>query len=181
MKNKKLKTKDTNEKIKKDKKKKVQVKELKKEVEDLDNKWKRALADYQNLEKEVERQKKEWTQFSTSQLILRLLPILESLEKASQHLKDRGLELTVGELKKVLEEEGLTPIEIWPGSQFDANLMECIEVQKGEEGKVLKVLEKGYKLKGRVLKIVRVAVGKSKIEKEKETQAKEQLQKGDYM
>ena len=159
-----------------------EIKELKAAVEDLTNKWKRALADYQNLEKNVSEQKKQWFHWAGSELILKLLTVVENLEKTAAHLKDQGLILTVDQFKKILAEEGLEPIKIEPGkTKFDAHLMECIDVQKGEDNQVLKVLEKGYKLKDGLLKPARVVVGKQKIETKPTDEAKEQRLKGEYM
>jgi len=146
-------------KKKDEKEKKIEV--LQGQIADLTSKWKRALADYQNLEKNSQQEKKNWIEFTSSDLILKLLPVIESLEKAEEHLKNKGLELTIDQLKNILEKEGLQSIPIKAGeSTFNADVMECIGVEKGEEGKVLKVAEKGYTLKGRLLKPARVVVGK---------------------
>ncbi|MGB9637535.1 MAG: nucleotide exchange factor GrpE, partial [Microgenomates group bacterium] len=72
---------------------KKDIETLKKEVETLTNSWKRALADYQNLEKRYEREKADFVQYANSRLILRLLEVLEHLEKAAETLKDKGLDL----------------------------------------------------------------------------------------
>jgi len=145
----------------KSKKEELKIEQLKSQIEDLTNKWRRALADYQNLEKNVCEQKKHWIAWANSDLILKLLPAVDNLEKTAKHLQDQGLNLTIGQLKKVLTDEGLELIKIEPQkTKFDVNLMECVDIQKGEEERVLKVLEKGYKLKGRLLKPARVVVGK---------------------
>ena len=65
--------------------KKQTVNELKKEITELDNKWKRALADYQNLERRTGEEKKDFAQYANSELILKILPGLDSLEKAQEH------------------------------------------------------------------------------------------------
>jgi len=135
-------------------------KQLQNQVDDLTNKWKRALADYQNLEKNIKASKNDWIDFAAKELVLKLLPVMDHLEKSAAHLKDKGLELVYGQFKKILQDEGLEELIISPGQDFDANLMECVDVQEGQENKVLKILEKGYKLKGKVLKTARVVVGK---------------------
>jgi molecular chaperone GrpE len=158
------------------------VEELKTKINQLENNWKRALADYQNLEKQVQAQKRDWLDFATRELVLKLLPILSNLEKSAAHLKDKGLELTVGQFKKLLEQEGLEEIVVEPGkTNFDAAWMECIDVARGKENQVIKVLEKGYKLKGRLLRTAQVVVGKEKPDERQEKLAKDQLQKGNYM
>lgn len=140
---------------------KLEIEELKLQIADLTNKWKRALADYQNLEKNAAEQKKQWAAWAGSDLILKLLPVLENLKKAANHLKDEGLNLTVNEWQKIFEEEGLQVVKIEAGkSKFTPEYMECIGFRKGENNIVLEVAEQGYYLKGKLLKPAKVVVGK---------------------
>lgn len=134
--------------------------QYKKRIEELENNWKRAVADYRNLETRCALEKKDWVNFSTSQLLVKLIPAMENLEKASVHLHDKGLELVVKQVKDVLQSENLEEIKIQSGDKYDAQVMECVEAAQGPEGKVLKVVEKGYRLAGRLLKPARVIVGK---------------------
>ncbi len=132
----------------------------KKQIEDLTNRWKRALADYQNLEKRYEKEKADFVQFANSNLILKLLNILGHLEKASEHLKDEGLDLVIVEFKRLLNNEGLEEIDCL-GKPFDPEIMEAIEVVKGgEANRVAEVVGKGYMLKGRLLSAAKVKVYK---------------------
>jgi len=135
--------------------------ELEEKISELTNNWKRALADYQNLEKRYDKEKQDFVQFATSGLILKLLSALDHFERIQNYLKDDGLDLAIKEFKKVLVEEGLDEIEAL-GQQFNPMEMEAIEVGEGEEGKVLEVLQKGYRLKGRVLRPAKVKVGQVK-------------------
>jgi len=135
--------------------------ELEEKISELTNNWKRALADYQNLEKRYDKEKQDFVQFATSGLILKLLSVLDHFERIQNYLKDDGLDLAIKEFKKVLVEEGLDEIEAL-GQQFNPMEMEAVEVGEGEEGKVLEVLQKGYRLKGRVLRPAKVKVGQVK-------------------
>lgn len=129
---------------------------------DLTNKYKRALADYQNLEKNVQEHKQQWIDFASGQLILKLLPVFQNLTKSAKQLNNEGLNLTIEQFKKALSEEGLEEIKIQSGkTEFNAEIMECIEARKGKQGTVLEVLEKGYNLKEKVLKPAKVIVGKN--------------------
>jgi len=129
-----------------------------KQIEDLTNRWKRALADYQNLEKRYEKDKTDFVQFANANLILKLLIILSHLEKAEEHLKDDGLDLIVGEFKRVLTGEGLEEIKCL-GEEFNPEFMEAVEaVRDGKKNKVAEVLNKGYLLKGKVLLPAKVKV-----------------------
>jgi len=133
----------------------------KKQLEELTKKWHRALADYQNLEKRAGLEKEEFAKFANAQLILKILPGLDSLEKAGKHLKDEGLKLALKQLNDELGGEGLEKIETL-GQDFDPETMECLEVTEGEEGKVLDEIRPGYKLNKRVLRVAQVRVGKNK-------------------
>ena len=67
-----------------------QIKELKAQIIDLDAKWKRALADYQNLQKRTENERKNFIRFANATLIEKPLDIIDDLERAAKHLKDDG-------------------------------------------------------------------------------------------
>ena len=130
------------------------------EIEELTSRWKRALADYQNLEKRYEREKSDFVQFANANLILKLLSVLGHLEKASEALGDKGLTMVVDELKRILAEEGLEEVKCL-GEDFNPETMEAIEVIAGEEdNKVAEIISKGYQLKGKSLLPAKVKVFK---------------------
>lgn len=140
---------------------KKDAKILKKEIETLTNSWKRALADYQNLQKRYEKEKADFIQFANAGLILKLLAVLDHLERVQTYLEDDGLDLAIREFKKVLIEEGLDEIEV-VDKEFNPEEMEAVETVEGEEGKVAEVLCKGYQLKGKVIRPSKVKVGQVK-------------------
>lgn len=170
------KTKDKREEVNKE------VEELKKRIEELENNWKRALADYQNLEKRVAEERKEWMLKANKELLLHLLPVLDTLMQAAKHSKDEGLTLSVKQFLDTLKQEGLERIGT-VGKIFDPELMECVDTGEGEEGKVLEEVRTGYKYitNGTILRTSLVKVGKKIQEKQEEEKAKKELQKGDYM
>lgn len=134
------------------------IKELQDKVESLDNSWKRALADYSNLEKRTADEKENFLTLVKIQIVESFLPFFDNLEKIQEHSKDEGLNLTLKDLQKVLKNIGVEEIEA-EGKDFDHNIMEAIEVQKGEKNKVLKIIQKGYLLNGFLLRPAKVAVG----------------------
>ncbi|GAG39247.1 unnamed protein product, partial [marine sediment metagenome] len=75
--------------------KKITIKELHAQIKDLTDKWKRALADYANLEKRTAGEKQDFIKFSNAVLLDKLLSVLDDLERAEHHLKDKGLTLAV--------------------------------------------------------------------------------------
>lgn len=132
---------------------------LQKRIEELEHQLKRALADYQNLEKRVQQEKGEWIRSANKDLILRLLPALDTLLLAGKHVSDQGLALSIQEFLDVLKEEGVARIET-EGKDFDPLLMECVETQEGQEGKVYSEVRVGYTLHGRAVRPAQVKVGK---------------------
>ncbi len=134
--------------------------DLERQIIELTGHWKRALADYQNLEKRHEREKAEFVEYANSGLILKLVAVLDHLERAQAHLKDDGLDLAIKEFEKVLTEEGLQEIEAL-GKEFNPLEMEAVEIVTGEKNnQIAEVVNKGYSLKGRVIRPARVKVFK---------------------
>jgi molecular chaperone GrpE len=130
------------------------------ELLNLENQLKRALADYQNLEKRIASEKSSWILSSNKNLLLKLLPGLDSLLLAEIHTQDEGVKLSIKHFLDILENEGVKKIET-VGKAFDPNLMEAITTQVGEDGKVLEEVRAGYMLYETVLRPAQVIVGKS--------------------
>ncbi len=120
----------------------------------------RALADYDNLVKRTEAEKAIWMSFAKKDLLIKFLPTVDSLETAQKHLKDQGLDLVLGEIKKVFEDEGI--VEIDASGEFDANLHEAVDaVAGGKKNMIADVLQKGYKFTdGDVIRHAKVKVYK---------------------
>ena len=68
------------------------------ELADMENNWKRALADYRNLEKRVAEERELIAAFSNAALVTRLLSVVDNLEILSNHVNDAGLVLILKEL-----------------------------------------------------------------------------------
>ena len=144
--------------------------ELEKRIEELENFWKRAVADYRNLQKRVEEEKVGWKDFANESLLKNLLPVLDNIERVSSHVKDHGLDLTVKDFKQVLKNEGVEEIKS-SDEDFDPLVMEAIDVVEGEKNKVIETVLKGYLLQQKLLRPARVKVGGGKSETEtKETE-----------
>lgn len=123
------------------------------------NNWKRAVADYQNLEKRVLGERANWIRLANKELILRLLPVLDTLILIQKHVQDEGFTLSVKQFSNVLQEEGVKHLEV-EGKKFDPRTMECVDMGQGEEGKVIEELQAGYMLHDVVLRPAKVKVGK---------------------
>lgn len=133
-----------------------------KEVLEWKSKYLRALADYQNLEKRVSAQRIEDIKYAARNLIVKLLSVLDVLEKAEKHINDQGLNLAVKSFKEILKDEQVTKIEVLQ-RKFNPQEMECVEVVVSDkEDEVIEEVRAGYKLADRVIRVAQVKVGKKK-------------------
>ena len=129
----------------------------------------RKQAELDNFRKRVQREKEDFLQHAAADLIRALLPTLDGFERALQHrhadVPDKffqGIELIHKELRDVLTRAGLAPIET-VGKTFDPHLhqaVETVEAGKHRDQEIVEELQRGYRLKQRLLRpaIVKVAV-----------------------
>lgn len=135
-----------------------EIEESEDEVKVLQDQLRRAVADYQNLEKRTEEKRSEWVMTSNASLIKKLIPVLDNLFLAQKHIKDDGLDLSIQKFLDVLKEEGVDEIKT-KGEEFNPHLMECVSVQEGDENKVLEEVRKGFIMNDIVLRPAQVIVG----------------------
>ena len=154
-----------------------EIERLKMEVEHWKNEYYRAYADTQNLRKSLEKDHQDAMKYRAEGFIENLLPILDSFHVVlSQEIEDPtlknyliGFQFIYRNLVAVLENEGVTEISPNIGDKFDAKTMNAVELQDsdGEEGLVVKVITKGYKLHDRLVRPVNVIVsGKPHVDEE---------------
>jgi molecular chaperone GrpE len=129
-----------------------------KEENEYKEKYIRALADYQNLSKRIEREREEIQQSASSWIILKLLPVLDDLELAKDNTEEKGIELIYNKLWNILEKEGIRKMEIKENDAFDPEKMEAIDAESG--GEKLKIVRSGYIMKGKILRPAQVKVVK---------------------
>jgi len=152
----KLTMKDDN-KVKKSEEKKNQEEK----INEFEDKYKRALADYQNLTKRTAEEKSNWAKIASYDLVLKLLPVLDTLMLASQNIKDKGLDIAISQFIDVLKQEGVHRIET-VGKTFDPKTMEAVATEIGKEGIVIEEMRPGYMSNDLVLRAAMVKVGKEK-------------------
>lgn len=133
-------------------------------------KWKdiaaRAQADLQNARMRMEKEGQEMRVYAVQALIERLLPTIDNFRRSFEHLPAdlvshewvKGLKTTEEQLLKDLEAVGLKRIHPL-GQPVDPHGHEVIQVAPGEKDTVVKVLEDGYELSGKVIKPARVVAG----------------------
>ncbi len=130
----------------------------KEKINELENNWKRALADYKNLEKRVSEDRVEIVRFANRTLILKMIWVLDNLEALEKHSDDDGIEMILKEFRQILVDEGLEEIDT-EGKKFDESEMEAIELVDGDEGKVIEEVQNGYKLHNKIIRPAKVKVG----------------------
>ena len=146
-----------------------EIAELKESLTELENNWKRALADYRNLERRAAEEKDEATKFANFVLVSELIDVYDNLLMVKKHSKDKGLHMVVAQLDRVLKGAGLNKIEA-TGKPFDERLMEAIDTRDVDDANknnvVLEEISAGYQFKGKLVKPARVIVGKFNTETE---------------
>lgn len=136
-----------------------EVSTFEQELKEVEGKYKRALADYQNLEKRVREERIQWIKAANKELLLRILIVLDTLLLAKKHSDEKTLGIATQQFLDVLRSEGVVLIET-KGKKFDPKLMECITVVEGKDGEVIEELRPGFMLHDSVLRPAHVSVGK---------------------
>ncbi|MEE9248520.1 MAG: nucleotide exchange factor GrpE [Dehalococcoidia bacterium] len=141
--------------------------------------WQRAQADFINYKKRMEQEKEELATFANASLIASLLSVLDDFERAQNSMPSSIMGITWVEgvfmmhkkLLAILESHGLSKVDAL-GQDFDPSLHEAVLYGEGDDGKVVEELQKGYKLRDRVIRPAMVQVGKgAKQEEAKEEEA----------
>jgi molecular chaperone GrpE len=143
-----------------------------------DDRLLRLAADFENYKKRAARERQEYVALANERLLAELLPILDDLERAltaaERHeegqLED-GVRLVHRSLAALLERYGVTGIET--DGKFDPHVHEALLSQpsEAEEGSVIDVVQKGYKLGDRVVRPARVVVAAAPAQEEFEGDA----------
>jgi molecular chaperone GrpE len=131
----------------------------------------RVQADFVNYKRRVEQEREDQARSANRELILKLLPALDDLQRALRSAPEgmadtdwfRGMALVERKLTSTLEEEGLEVIEA-EGEEFDPHEHEaifCEECGQAEVDIVKSVVREGYKLNGKVIRPAQVVVSKA--------------------
>jgi len=123
--------------------------------------WQKSQADFVNLRKRDEEEKKEFAKFATKSLLLELIPVLDSFNIAmSSGHKDLGP--IYNQFSSILKSNGLEEIDA-VGKTFDPNFHEGVGMvktdKKEEDHVVLEVVQNGYLLSGKVIRPAKVRIG----------------------
>ncbi|TAN32738.1 nucleotide exchange factor GrpE [Patescibacteria group bacterium] len=141
--------------------------------------WKRALADYKNLQNEIARCKSDWAKMSEAQILQEFIPVYDNLKRGLavslpllegekpeeqrgwEQLK-QGIEYVKKQFGEVLKAHGVEEIKTI-GEQFDPRWHEAVgeeEADGAEAGAIVREVDSGYKVGDRVIKPAKVIVAK---------------------
>jgi molecular chaperone GrpE len=134
--------------------------EARKERDEYLDALQRLKAEFDNYRKRVARDQQELAARAHERLVKELVPILDDLERALAHEGDldEGIRLIHRQFSEALAKEGLT--EVSTDGKFDPHTQEALLSQPSdaEEGDVIQVVQKGYRLGDRVLRPARVVI-----------------------
>ena len=146
------------------------VKKLEAELEEWKNSYTRKLAEFQNFTKRKENEVAEMRKYASEGIIVKLLDNIDNLERAVDASKEsqnfdsliEGVNMILNNLKHLLAEEGVEEIEA-AGKEYDPYEHKAMITENKEElddNVVLQVFQKGYKMKGKVVRPAMVTVNK---------------------
>ena len=143
------------------------------EQEAAENKaaWQRSAADFQNYRRRMDQQREEEAALANEVLLLKLLTIADDLDRAIEHVPAdlqhspwvEGIGAIDRKLRAILESEGVSTAEPAEGKPFDPREHDAIAYEESEEmpeGTVLRELQRGYRIRDRVLRPSLVSVAK---------------------
>ncbi|MEI6836038.1 MAG: nucleotide exchange factor GrpE [Candidatus Falkowbacteria bacterium] len=130
--------------------------------QDFENKYRRALADYQNLLKNTAQEKSDFAKYAISDLLHDIIPVYDHLKMSLSNLPTEeensawvtGVKYVLKQFKEALESRGVVEIKT-VGEKFDHNTMEALE---GQGEIVAREVMSGYMLNGRLFRAAKVAV-----------------------
>jgi molecular chaperone GrpE len=144
--------------------------QLKKDVSQEKDKFLRLFAEFENYKKRTSRERIELFKTANEDLMTVLLPILDDFDRGLSEIKKakdkellKGMELIKNKLQNSLTQKGLSIMEVKQGDVFDVEIHEAItQIPAPSEdlkGKIIDVVEQGYKLGEKVIRYPKVVIG----------------------
>lgn len=143
--------------------------ELNEKIAQEKDKFLRLFAEFENYKKRTTKERVELFKTAGEEVISSLLPVIDDFDRAlaelsksgeSDHLT--GVQLISTKLRDILASKGLEEVAIAKGEDFNVDLSEAVtQVPAGEEmkGKVVDVIERGYKLGDKIIRFPKVVIG----------------------
>ena len=141
------------------------------EIQKEKDKFLRLFAEFENYKKRTSKERIELFKTAGEEIIIAMLPVLDDFERALSHIEEdkeaedlrKGVLLIYQKLLKTLESKGLSVVDAKQGDTFNADDHEAItQIQapsKKLKGKIIDVIEKGYKLGDKVIRFPKVVIG----------------------
>lgn len=133
------------------------------------DKFLRLFAEFENYKKRTSKERIELFKTAGQEVLQAMLPVLDDFDRALAQISKsedealvKGVELIHEKLKSTLTSKGLELVEIKQGDAFDADFAEAItQIPAGDDlkGKVVDVVEKGYKLGDKIIRFPKVVIG----------------------
>ena len=146
-----------------------QINDLKTELKEEEDKYLRLFAEFENYKKRTTKERIELYKTAGQEVIGSLLPVLDDFSRAikeSKKMKNSadfvGQELIFNKFNDILKSNGLLDLEVNKGDSFDPELHEAIsqiKTDKKNSGKIIDVIEKGYKMGDKIIRFPKVVVG----------------------
>lgn len=142
-----------------------EVKEFEEKKEEESQRYIRLMAEFQNYKKRIDKEKKDTYAFANEKIVTELLDVIDNFERGLEtECVDKnffeGTKLIFDQLQGVLKKSGLEEIEAL-GQVFDPMYHNALMMQDSEEhksGEIISVMQKGYKLKSKVIRPAMVIV-----------------------
>ena len=144
------------------------IKALTSQISEEKDKSLRHLAELENFKKRKHIEMESFRKYASEEVIIEFLPLLDSLNMAFlsiEHTEDKnikyGLELIKKQLETTLDKLKVTPVKAAEKDTFDPNIHQAISQEKSEDhqpGTLIKVMQKGYELNGKIIRPAMVAV-----------------------
>ena len=149
---------------------KSQIESLQNEIKEEKDKFLRLFAEFENYKKRTSKERLDLYKTASQELMTALLPIIDDLKRASAEFEKskeksliEGFSLINNKFSDTLKSQGLVLIEVKKGDEFDAEIHEAITQIPAEndkmKGKIIDVIEFGYKLGDKVIRYPKVVVG----------------------
>jgi|SRR4030095_7601740 len=141
---------------------------LEKQLKDLNDKYLRKLAEFENYKRRTDSERSEFFAYASEKLITEMIPVLDDFDRVMKSYDEKhdiesfkkGVELVYDKFRKVLEKQGLKEMDS-NGKEFDVHLHEAIMQQPDDShapDTVLDTAQKGYYMKDKVLRHAKVIV-----------------------
>ncbi len=146
-----------------------QISELKTNLKEEEDKFLRLFAEFENYKKRTTKERIDLYKTAGQDVIGSLLPVLDDFSRAikeSKKMKNSadfvGLELIFNKFSDILKTNGLLDLDVNKGDSFDPDLHEAIsqiKSDKKDSGKIIDIIEKGYKMGDKIIRFPKVVVG----------------------